>query len=280
MMNRSSIKTSLVLAGCLATLLAGAWAPYASAQPSPTLQALPAPPDRATAVREAPPLDRTKLRSVVTGLRPNASEAEVTSAVQFLLPDMLKASVGDARAIVDTLNDLARQPRAAEALAQGYRQLSRDAFQDRLLTLGFVGELKQADAVPFLTEIVWERLPAKETLASSELLSERELEEMIQAKAVQGLAYLGSPESDATVLDVILLHEAIHVRAAAIDAYMWNHGDNPEAAKELYSLLPKELHPLVERPRFHAGMDPEVFNERLAAWQAKWARAGSASRPQ
>ncbi len=272
-MNSSSCKTSLVFAGCLATLL-GAWTVTAMAQTSPAPQVSNPPPDRRTAVREALPLDATKLRSVATALRPNASEAEVTNAVQILLPEMLTASVGDGQAIANTLKDLARQPRAAEAFARSYRQLSRDAFPERLLTIGFVGELKQQEAMPFLSELVWERLPAKEANGHSDLLSERELEEMIQAKAVQGLAYLGIPEADAAVQEVMIEHESLHVRETAVDAYMWNHGDSPETAKELYSLLPKDMHPLIERPRFQAGMDPEVFTARLTAWRAKWAPRG------
>jgi hypothetical protein len=139
-----------------------------------------------------------------------------------------------------------------------------------MLTIGFLGELKQREAMPFLSEIVWQRLPNKGMGGHSELLSERELEEMIQAKAVQGLAYLGISEADGAVQEVMLEHESLHVRETAVDAYMWNHGDSAEAAKELYSLLPEDLHPLVERPRFQAGMDPEVFTARLTAWREKW----------
>jgi hypothetical protein len=93
---------------------------------------------------------------------------------------------------------------------------------------------------------------------------------MVQVKAVQGLAYLATPQADAAVREVIVKHEALHVRVSAIDAYMWNHGDSPETAAELYRLLPADLHRYVERPRFHRGMDHQEFTRRLRAWQQKW----------
>ncbi len=260
-------KRPLVLGVCLVSLLLGSWAgaaePFSEEPPDPTGHL------------KARALDATKLRSAVSDLAANASEAEVSRALQTLLPDLLGASMGDAQTVLEVLRNLGKQPQAVPALAQSYRKLAPQAFQERLFTLGLVGELKRADALPFLREVISAPLPAKDgRKAAAELLSPRELEEMIQAKAVQGLAYLTTKEADAAAREVMLEHESMHVRQTAIDAYMFNHKDSPEAAKELYAILPQELHPFVERPRFHAGTDPEEFSERLKAWQEKWGSRG------
>jgi hypothetical protein len=259
----------------MAYLVIGAWA-LALAAVTAAMPAPPAPedpPDRESAgLSAAPGLDAARLRSIATGMPRNASDLDIDRALQVLLPELQRATVQDASAVVDVLTELRQQAGIVPAFTRSYRQLPPEAFEQRLFTIGLVGELKRPDAMPFLHEVIWTRLPAKERAV--ELLSRRELEEMIQAKAVQGLAYLATAEADAAVKDVMLQHEATHVREAAIDAYMWNHGDSAEAATQLYGMLPKALHPFVERPRFHAGMDPKEFNERVKAWQQKWGSRG------
>lgn len=250
----------------LACLLFGFWVRGISAAAQ---ERVPEEPPDPTGRVTARPLDAAKLRSTVTALPANAAAAEVSKAIQTLLPDLLGASVGDAQTVADILKELGKQPQAVSAFAQSYRRLPPQAFEERLLTIGMVGELKRAESLPFLREVISAPLPAKDPSAA-ERLSQRELEEMIQAKAVQGLAYLGTKEADAAVRDVMLKHESEHVRQTAIDAYMFNHKDSPEVAKELYAILPQELHPYVERPRFHAGMDLKEFDERVRAWQEKW----------
>lgn len=264
-------KRQFVLGMGLAAFLLGLWAPAAPAAPQGggTAEKFSEEPPDPTGRLTARPLDAAKLRSTVSALPANAAEADVSRALQTLLPDLLGASVGDAQTVGEILRELGKQPQAVSAFVQSYRKLPREAFQDRLLTIGMVGELKRAESMPFLREVTSAPLPAKDPKAA-ELLSQRELEEMIQAKAVQGLAYLATKEADAAVKDVMLEHESVHVQQTAIDAYMFNHKDSPEVAKELYQLLPAELHPYVERPRFHAGMDPKAFAERVNAWQAKW----------
>ena len=99
-----------------------------------------------------------------------------------------------------------------------------------------LGEMKRSDAMAQLREVVWAPLPPADSQADK--LTARDFEEMVQVKAVEGLAFLATPQADAAVREVIAKHEALHVRVSAIDAYMWNHGDRPETAAELYRLLP------------------------------------------
>lgn len=197
-----------------------------------------------------------------------ASVEDVELALSDVLPQVYRATRGDLPVVAEVVERLRRQPAAVEALARQYRQLPAEAIEQRLVVLGMLGEMKRPDAVAQLREVVWAPLPLVES--QPEMLTERDMEEMVQVKAVQGLAYLATPQADAAVREVIERHEALHVRVSAIDAYMWNHGDSPETAAELYRLLPAELHPYVERPRFHGGMDRQDFDRRLRAWQKRW----------
>jgi hypothetical protein len=212
--------------------------------------------------------EASRLRQIVADLPPTASVDEVGLALFDLLPQVYRATKQDLPVVAEVVESLSRQPGAVEAMSRQYRQLPAEAIEQRLVVLGILGEMKRSDAVAQLREVIWAPLPPADS--QPERLTERDLEEMIQVKAVQGLAYLATPQADAAVREVIERHEALHVRVSAIDAYMWNHGDSPETAAELYRLLPADLHPYVERPRFHRGMDREEFTRRLRAWQAKW----------
>lgn len=209
-----------------------------------------------------------RLRQIVADLPSAASVDEVELALFDLLPQVYRATNGDLPVVAEVVASLSRQPGAVEAMARQYRQLPAEAIERRLVVLGILGEMKRSDAAAQLREVVWAPLPPADS--QGDMLTARDFEEMVQVKAVQGLAYLATPQADAAVREVIKDHEALHVRVSAIDAYMWNHGDSPETAAELYRLLPADLHLYVERPRFHRGMDREEFMRKLRVWQEKW----------
>ena len=209
-----------------------------------------------------------RLRQVVTDLPAKASADQVELALYDVLPQIYRATNRDLPVVAEVVAKLREQPGAVEAMARQYRQLPAEALEHRLVVLGMLGEMKRPDAMAQLREVVWAPLPPADSQADK--LTARDFEEMVQVKAVEGLAFLATPQADAAVREVIAKHEALHVRVSAIDAYMWNHGDRPETAAELYRLLPAELHPYVERPRFQRGQNAEEFTRRLRAWQEKW----------
>lgn len=212
--------------------------------------------------------EASRLRQAVADLPEKASADQMELALYDVLPQIYKATKGDLPVVAEAVEKLREQPGAVEAIGRQYRQLPAEAFEQRLVVLGVLGEMKRSDAVAQLREVVWAPLPPAGSQADK--LTARDLEEMVQVKAVQGLAFLATPQADAEVREVIAKHEALHVRISAIDAYMWNHGDRPETAAELYKLLPPELHPYVERPRFQRGQNAEEFTRKLRAWQEKW----------
>lgn len=212
--------------------------------------------------------EASRLRQVVADLPAKASVDQVELALYDVLPQIYRATNRDLPVVAEVVEKLRQQPGAVEAIARQYGQLPAEALEHRLVVLGMLGEMKRPDAMAQLRDVVWAPLPPADS--EPDKLTARDFEEMVQVKAVQGLAFLTTPQADAAVREVIAKHEALHVRVSAIDAYMWNHGDRPEAAAELYRLLPAELHPYVERPRFQSGQDAEEFTRRLRAWQEKW----------
>ena len=212
--------------------------------------------------------EASRLRQVVADLPAKASVDQVELALYDVLPQVYRATNQDLPVVTEVVAKLREQPGAVEAIARQYDQLPAEALEHRLVVLGMLGEMKRPDAMAQLRQVVWAPLPPADSQADK--LTARDVEEMVQVKAVQGLAFLGTPQADAEVREVIAKHEALHVRVSAIDAYMWNHGDRKETAAELYRLLPAELHPYVERPRFQSGQDAAEFTRRLRAWQEKW----------
>ncbi len=234
---------------------------------------LPDPPkweDRRTSSRisAGQAFEASRLRQIVADLSPAASIDKVELALFDLLPQIYRATSGDLPLVAEVVESLRRQPGAVEAMMRQYRTLPVEAVEQRLMVLGILGEMKRADAIAQLREVVWAPLPSAGS--PTEGPTARDVEEMVEVKAVQGLAYLATPQGDAAVREVIEKHEALYVRVSAIDAYMWNHGDSSKTAAELYRLLPADLHPYVERPRFESGMDREKFTRKLRAWQEKW----------
>jgi hypothetical protein len=204
----------------------------------------------------------------VADLPEKASADQMELALYDVLPQIYRATNRDLPVVAEAVAKLREQPGAVEAIARQYKQLPAEALEHRLVVLGMLGEMKRSDALAQLREVVWAPLPPADSQADK--LTARDLEEMVQVKAVQGLAFLATPEADAEVREVIAKHEALHVRVSAIDAYMWNHGDRPETAADLYKLLPAELHPYVERPRFQRGQNAQEFTRKVRAWQEKW----------
>jgi len=272
------IEVRIAFAVCVASLFLGTAAQGVSPPRedsgggmSPVLVTPEPPPweDRSLSVLETgESFDSAEVRRIVADLPPDAAVDQVELALFELMPQLFRAMKHDLSVIGEALVGLGQQPGAAEAIALHYQRLPVERFSERLIVVSVLGELRRPEALSRLQEVIWTPLPVTESVPEG--LSTRDLEEMIQAKAVHGLAYLATSAADEAVREVIANHEALHVRVSAIDAYMWNHGDSRQTAQELFELLPAEMHLYVERPRFHRGMDPREFSRRLSAWRAKW----------
>ncbi len=226
---------------------------------------IPQPPPE-TAPPPPVPLD---LNVVVKNIAPDAPRQQIDGVAVRLVAAFSDSTSGQAQDAVAALASLRDQPLIIASLIEYFERLSPAEATRRVTTLAIIGELRRTDAAPFLQKVVWTPLPTRES--GGERLAMLGLEEIMRIKAVHGLAYLRTPETDRALIDITRRHDSVAIKSAAIDAYMWNHDDSPGAAQTLYAELPLELHKFVERPRFHAGADPKQFNERLRAWRDKWA---------
>jgi hypothetical protein len=132
-----------------------------------------------------------------------------------------------------------------------------------LLTLGLLGEARSPLGSRCMMKIMDQPWPTEGTLVDGEILEQTALAQL-QAKAVDGLAYMRGDKTDRMVLGYAGKHPSRIVRAEAISAYLWNHDYAESAKAQLKEATRKEewvfIDRLVKRPQ-----EPkEVFNEKLA----------------
>lgn len=134
-----------------------------------------------------------------------------------------------------------------------------------LVALSVIGELRSPVGMRCLIDVVRMPLPDKVTEVDGEFVEHTALG-MLQAKAVEGLAYLQLPEGDKEVLRSVAVHPSPIVRAAAINAYLWNHGDTAEAKAALALYVRKGEAIYIDRPRRDPIEQGKDFNRRLEAY--------------
>lgn len=131
-----------------------------------------------------------------------------------------------------------------------------------LVTLGLLGEMKGPASEACFKEFLALPLPTQGTVVEGEILEQTALASL-QAKAVDGLAYLRTPQTDEEVLRAVREHPSRIVRAEAINAFLWNHGDSEEAKQMLRKHVRKDEEIFVDRVRWNSGEKAETFNRKL-----------------
>jgi len=198
-----------------------------------------------------------------------------TEALAARLPRFLeeagRASRQERPLVREALLKLREQPNAVEAFTRFYTELPETQFAKRRLLIALVGELQRDDAFTFLKEVVW--VAPQRTTKTAEGYTADDFETVIAIKAVHGLTFIRmddgtmSEQAMNESLNVMKNHHSPAVRIAAIDAYMWNHGDSREAAAQLRAALDPELHRYIGRPRFHAGINEAVWRSQMEGVQ-------------
>lgn len=225
------------------------------------LAACEAPPQSTYPRPEIPPYRPSGVLTLVKRLPVKASQAQLSASLPVIMTEVARAGMSDSEKVREAVAILAHQPKVVEVLVTSYRNLPPQHFAQRLLTVQVIGQMRRADARTFLGEVVRKPLPADTPIKDG--LSQRDIEEAIQVKAVHGLAFLRSDIAFDDIVKVMREHESEHVRREAIDAWLWNHGDRPKAAGELKALLPDRYHKFIGIPRFVRGMDAAAFNKHV-----------------
>lgn len=138
-----------------------------------------------------------------------------------------------------------------------------------LLILSIIGEIRSPFGEECLRRFVNLPFPTGGTKTSEGEIVEQTALARLQAKAIDGLAFLGTPSADQEVLRQVQRHPSKAVRAEAINAYLWNHRDSPDARITLAKFIRKGEEIFLDRPRREEGEGARTFNRKLEAYLQK-----------
>jgi hypothetical protein len=171
--------------------------------------------------------------------------------------DIIRKRIADAREEVDLFETLDKELWSFPV---------SDVSRHRLL-LSTIGELKNPGAVNSLVEFIWHNgeitTRGNVQLNRQPCSFERDGDEILQARATEMLSHLGSAEAAQATLDIAARHPSNLVRAAAIDAFMFNAGDSPAAATQLHNIVRQEDVWRIGLPRLTADVDPVEFEKSV-----------------
>lgn len=153
----------------------------------------------------------------------------------------------------------------ARALFDAAMAAERTDHSRALMALALLGEMRNRAAEPWLCEFVRRPLPRQGTLADGEIAEQTALA-TLQAKAIDGLAYLNSESANLEVLRAVAEHTSRIVRAEAINAYLWNHRDTQQARATVRRYVRKGEEIFLDRVRRESGESAHSFNGKLEAY--------------
>lgn len=179
--------------------------------------------------------------------------------------------ISDVQTVRDAVAAARSDEEVAPALIASLFNLPAGDVGQHLLLLSIIGEMRQQEFVEPLVKFIG--LPVnsivKEALnhrACGTCISHLDAEAMLRARAVEMLAWIRSSEAFEAVLGFARYHESRVVRLAALDAYIYNHEDSPEAIERARAAARRDEAKLVGLPRFTRDSDPAQFAEKMAAF--------------
>lgn len=238
----------------------------------------------------ASPTYATVIRSEINEERPVAREPGGASPSQILAnrvvaePPPLAGEGEDAsrnvRAFIDwaaattleqedavrkTIVSAGDNPAIAEAFCREAFAAQKSDHSRALIVLSLLGEMRNQLNEGCLRRFLELPLPERGTVVEGEII-ERTALEILQAKAIDGLAYLLSSSADQIVLDTVRNHPSRIVRAEAIAAYLWNRKGARAAQETLRSHVRRGEEIFLDRIVRESGESAETFNPKLDAF--------------
>ena len=134
-----------------------------------------------------------------------------------------------------------------------------------LVVLSLIGEARSKHGEECLAKFMALPFPEKGTVVDGEILEQTALA-TLQAKAIDGLAYLKRDTADKIVFEAIAKHPSRIVRAEAIAAYLYNHEYSDRAKEALKPYVRKDELIFLDRVVKREGEQKESFNRRLEAY--------------
>ena len=211
------------------------------------------------------PSEQDKARAAVTAPALNVSEQEVAKAAAAFL-DWAGASTAGQREEIRRMLEEAREYKAVgAAFCDEANRTAESDFTSSLLALSVLGEMRSPVGRDCFQKLLHRPLPEKGIVADGENVEQTKLA-MLQAKAVDGLAYLRAPVTDREVLWAAGKHPSRIVRAEAIEAYLWNHKDSKEARTTLLKYVQPKERVFVDRVRREPTEEAAAFNRKLTVF--------------
>lgn len=168
----------------------------------------------------------------------------------------------DARNVIAAARD---NDDIANALAEEAERARTTNHSRALIVLSILGEMRNPRGEEYLRNFLHLPFPEGGTLVDGEIVEQTALG-TLQAKAVDGLAYLRSESGEKEVLWAVANHPSRIVRAEAINAYLWNHKDSNDARAVLMRYVRKGEEIFLDRVRRETGENAESFNRKLEVY--------------
>jgi len=172
--------------------------------------------------------------------------------------------------ILADLNTIATVPGFPEALAADTQaRINPTGLLNHILVeVSMLGVMKTPAGTQALKNIVHMTVPTTGTCVRQEPGAgcnpvERQYVLGLQAKAIDGLAFLRTSEGDAEVLAAVANGANPTVQARAVMAYLSNHGATSANKAMLAGLLPANRQYLVDRVIKDQTTNKDVFNQQL-----------------
>jgi hypothetical protein len=157
----------------------------------------------------------------------------------------------------------AANPDIVQALREEITAARAKDHSRALLGLSVLGEMRSPQAFGYLREFIHLPLPPPgPRLLEGEDPAQTALA-TLQGKAVAGLAYMNTAESNSEVLWAVGQHASRIVRAEAIRTYLMNHGNSEDARATLRKYVRKGEENFLDRPNRDPGDRADVFNRKL-----------------
>lgn len=174
----------------------------------------------------------------------------------------------------EMIHAMFRDPEVISVLQDELQNSVETDHTRALVVLAIMGEARTEKGFEFLVEFANRPLPRDGTVVDGEI-EERSALAMLQAKAVNGIAYMQTEEADWRTLEFAANHESIIVRSEAIFSLLANSPDPDLARMRLKEHLRAEDQIHLLRVHRTADDDEESFNKKLNVflkankWEAK-----------
>ena len=210
---------------------------------------------------------------------------EITPQVNKIMPlhaestdeflrTVTNSSLGQLSSVRAELQRVSENPVIVDALANRLLILPVTDIDRHLTILSALGEMRNPRAITALKNFIW----AKQAVVSQPLAGHStELgvsffnhDGALRARAVEMLAYINNEESSAEVLHIAADHPGAEVRLAAMDSYLYDHGDSDQAKAELARTVRPDEIKLIGLPRFTKSTNPKLFDQQVAAFYKRY----------